>query len=75
MRLKHCILPGPSGTHTVCVCVHHQNAKLMVEALGVTGLSYHDLLDVAVCDDEVEACMLGKCIVQGTTACYGFWNS
>ena len=24
-RPKHCILAGTSGTHTVCVCVYHQN--------------------------------------------------
>ena len=61
LRPRHCILPGPSGTHTVCVCVHHQNAKLMVEALGVTGLSYYDLMDFAVCDTDSKDCMLGKC--------------
>ena len=61
LRPRHCVLPGPSGTHTVCVCVQHQNAKLMVESLGVTGLSYHDLIEFAVCDAENQDCMLGKC--------------
>ena len=61
LRPKHCVLPGPSGTHTVCVCTYHQNAKLMVEALGVTGLTYHDLMDYAVCSVDDENCMLGKC--------------
>ena len=27
-RPKHVVLPGSSGTHNVCVCVHHQNPKL-----------------------------------------------
>ena len=30
-RPKNVVLPGSSGTHTVCVCVHHQNPKLMIE--------------------------------------------
>ena len=33
----------------------------MVESLGVTGLSYHDLIDFAFCDAENQDCMLGKC--------------
>ena len=28
LRPKHCVLAGASGTHTVCVCVIHQNMKL-----------------------------------------------
>ena len=30
-RPKHVVLPGASGTHSVCVCVHHQNPKLMID--------------------------------------------
>ena len=30
-RPKHVVLPGASGTHNVCVCVHHQNPILMIE--------------------------------------------
>ena len=30
-RPKHVVLPGGSGTHNVCVCVHHQNPKLMID--------------------------------------------
>ena len=30
-RPKHVVLPGATGTHNVCVCVHHQNPKLMID--------------------------------------------
>ena len=30
-RPKHVVLPGGSGTHNVCACVHHQNPKLMID--------------------------------------------
>ena len=30
-RPKHVVLPGGSGTHNVCVCVHHENPKLMID--------------------------------------------
>ena len=30
-RPEQCILAGASGTHTVCVCIIHQNVKLMIE--------------------------------------------
>ena len=33
LRPKHCIFAGSSGTHTVCVCVHHENVKLMNEGV------------------------------------------
>lgn len=30
-RPQECVLAGASGTHTVCVCIIHQNVKLMIE--------------------------------------------
>ena len=30
LRPKHVVLPGTAGTHTVCVCIYHQNPKLMI---------------------------------------------
>ena len=61
LRPSHCILAGGSGTHTVCVCSHHQNPKLQLAALGETGLTYRDLLLYAVCDIENRDCMMHKC--------------
>ena len=31
LRPKECVLAGASGTHTVCVCIIHQNVKLMIK--------------------------------------------
>ena len=31
LRPQHCVLAGSSGTHTVCVCIIHENVKLMLE--------------------------------------------
>jgi len=33
LRPKWCVLAGPSGTHSVCVCSIHQNAVLLVDAV------------------------------------------
>lgn len=33
LRPKQCVLAGSSGTHSVCVCVIHQNFKLMCECV------------------------------------------
>lgn len=30
LRPKNCVLAGTSGTHTICVCILHQNIKLMM---------------------------------------------
>jgi len=59
-RSKWCILPGASGTHSVCVCTYHQNTKLLVEALG-SDFTYKDLLAKLVCSTENKDCMLGRC--------------
>lgn len=35
LRPAHCVLAGSSGTHTVCVCIYHQNVKLMLEGIKI----------------------------------------
>ena len=30
MRPENCILAGSSGTHSICVCLYHQNVKLLL---------------------------------------------
>ena len=60
LRPKWCILAGAAGTHSVCVCVKHQNPKLMLAALDKT-LSIDDVIELAVCDISKEECMLGRC--------------
>jgi hypothetical protein len=60
LRPKWCILAGAYGTHSVCVCTHHQNPKLMVAALNVK-INYIDLMEKAVCSLDSETCMMGRC--------------
>ena len=43
-RPKECVLPGSSGTHSVCVCTKHQNVKLMIAAF------------VRICQQDVMDC-------------------
>ena len=60
IRPKWCILAGASGTHTVCVCPHHQNVKLMLDGPKLN-IDYKDLLDIIVCDKENYSCMMNEC--------------
>ena len=39
LRPEYCILAGASGTHTVCVCVYHENVKLMLDGLHISELT------------------------------------
>ncbi|KAJ8684815.1 hypothetical protein QAD02_020608 [Eretmocerus hayati] len=66
-----CILAGSSGTHNVCVCVHHENVEIMLEAIEIqdptsnTQLAlrtYQDYLRIMVCNSPSSACFLGDCL-------------
>lgn len=61
LRPKSCVLAGASGTHTVCVCTYHQNAKLQVFALGLCDYNYQILMEKSVCDLSNRKCMLHLC--------------
>lgn len=61
LRPKFCVLAGASGTHTVCVCTYHQNAKLQVFALGLCDYNYKTLMEKTVCDLSNRNCMLHLC--------------
>ena len=51
LRPKHCILAGASGTHAVCVCTIHQNAKLMMLELQLSHIpTYHHCLAKIMCN-------------------------
>lgn len=45
---------------TQCLCLYHQNVKLMIEAAKINA-SYKDLLKLLVCDMNKESCMFNKC--------------
>lgn len=70
LRPKNCILPGSSGTHSTCVCVCHQNVKLMLEAINLKQLSenyrtklcnYRDCINMMICEGPSDNCFLDKC--------------
>ena len=57
---KYCISAGNSQTHSVCVCTYHQNAKLLIDAAGISE-SYHELINILVCHSATKECHLMKC--------------
>ena len=58
LRPKWCILPGAAGTHSVCVCTIHQNAKLILSPIGA---KYRELTKFLVCDIDNKDCMVQRC--------------
>jgi hypothetical protein len=61
LRPKWCVSVGPKGTHSVCVCQHHQNAKQLLAALPVKNVTYQEVLSKIVCDLQNRDCMLHAC--------------
>ena len=59
-RPKWCVLAGPKGTHSVCVCTIHQNVKLMLSAIGLEK-SYNEIIETIVCSRESKVCMFHRC--------------
>lgn len=60
LRPKHVITVGSSGTHSVCVCIYHQNVKLMLSAIGLCD-ERHLLMDKVVCSVYNKVCMMTRC--------------
>lgn len=60
LKPKWCILAGPGNPHTVCVCIKHENKKLMTKLI-TPNISLKDLLSLGVCNVENENCMLSHC--------------
>lgn len=60
LRPKWCVLAGSAGTHNVCVCETHQNAKLLLRALGLSP-SIRDIIPLAVCAQSNRECKLSVC--------------
>lgn len=70
LRPKYCILPGASGTHSVCVCTIHQNVKLMLDAINIKNVTkntnvpltdYKDCIAKMICSEPKSDCYLDKC--------------
>ncbi|KAF2879040.1 hypothetical protein ILUMI_27134 [Ignelater luminosus] len=67
LRPKQCIFAGDSGTHVVCVCIYHQNVKLMLNGGDILSLtsesaipltSYKDCLKKMMCPNPTPICHL-----------------
>ena len=61
LRPPWCVLAGAAGTHSVCVCVIHQNPKLMIQALDTGEFTLESFISKTVCDTSREQCMLRHC--------------
>ena len=57
---KWCIPLGAAGTHNVCVCMYHQNVKLMLVAMN-SSPNYKQIIEMCVCDVDKYECMMGYC--------------
>jgi hypothetical protein len=60
LRPKHVITVGESGTHSVCVCIYHQNVKLILSGIGLYD-DRHLLMDKVVCSVYNKDCMMSRC--------------
>lgn len=69
LRPKHCVLAGSAGTHSVCVCTTHENAKLVMAQCKLIELSngeipiktYKDLTSRMVCETPTDKCYFSQC--------------
>lgn len=76
LRPKQCVLPGSSGTHSVCVCTIHQNMKLMFVGSHLANLTSNeeqplrtpqDCVQKLQCNPPSVNCCLGQCSECGST--------
>ena len=67
LRPKECVLAGATGTHSVCVCIMHQNVKLIMTGGRLEALTkgwynhYTDCLAAMQCEPPTYKCVTGKC--------------
>lgn len=70
LRPQNCVLAGSSGTHTVCVCIYHENVDLMLQAINFEQLTggtnfpfeiYHDIIKTIICTNATPECYLNEC--------------
>lgn len=39
LRPPYCVSAGSTGTHVVCMCLYHENVKIMLEGLSIKDLT------------------------------------
>ena len=52
LRPKLCVIHGSSGTHSVCLCTHHQNTKLTLAPLDVSQTELYEFLVYGINNKE-----------------------
>lgn len=71
LRPKNCVCAGSSGTHSVCVCVIHENFKMMIDAANFEKLTfdtdiiikdYNDCFKLCLCPNPEPSCYLLECL-------------
>ena len=85
LRPRNCIPAGARGTHTFCVCVHHENVNLMPDAVDLKEptcehfspiKAYHDAMNRIMCSVPTSECYLNECTAcPGTSALKDFITS
>ncbi|XP_076820954.1 uncharacterized protein LOC143466202 [Clavelina lepadiformis] len=72
LRPKWCVPVSSKGSHSVCVCIQHQNAILLVDAAN-NNETYKTLIDKIVFSTVNKMCMLHRCEqCPGSPALEGF---
>lgn len=63
LRPPQVVIPGASGTHAICVCMQHQNVKLMTDVLNSFGIevTYKQFMQLMICSPAEENCYQHKC--------------
>lgn len=67
-RPKECVLPGASGTHSVCVCITPQNSNLMYSAVSnlMEPNDNEEVLQYIMCDVQKYECCSSVCPLCNT---------
>ena len=60
LKPRNCVWPGPAGHHVTCVCVVHENFRLLCEVAGFTE-DVEALLAAYICEEPTDECFLGYC--------------
>lgn len=69
LRPPECVLANSThGIHTTCVCIYHQNVKLIFHALQKNEIvdqtkTYRELMQMLLCSESNDNCRLNKCIL------------
>ena len=72
---RNWILAGISGTHTVCVCVHHANFNLILDVVDLKELTYKNFSSIKTYDDAMNRSTLRTEITDAEGFLYRFANA